>query len=199
MATTPAAVATTAPAVAAPAAAVAAPPPAPPKKRSGRWLYISLAAGAVLIVGIAADAASSGDKKKAAAPIATSSPTTSSAAATPAADETTEAETPIPTPPAEPAPDGTYTGSCDYELSDNMNNYPAHAGDLNGEVDVENTGNVGIVLKVTISWPQLGHAPIAMHKTVKVPYSGSLTVPFTPAGVRVGDRPVAVVSGQPRR
>jgi hypothetical protein len=164
-------------------------PVQPAKKPSRRWLYISLAAGAVLIVGTAAGAASSGDKKKAAAPIATSSHATSSVApSTTPPDISTESGV-NPTPEVFPSPDGTYTGTCDYELSTDFDNYETHAADLNGEVDVENTGNVGIVIKVAIAWPQLGHAPIAMHKTVKVPYGKTVTARFTqPIGQSEIDR-----------
>jgi hypothetical protein len=109
---------------------------------------------------------------------ASSASTTKPAPSTTPPDISTESGV-NPTPEVFPSPDGTYEGSCDYELSDDMNNYPAHAGDLNGEVDVTNTGNVGTVEKVTISWPQLGHPPIKLSKTVRVGYGQTKTVPFT--------------------
>jgi len=78
-----------------------------------------------------------------------------------------------------PNPDGTVTGTCAYELSSDLDNYETHAADLNAEVDAENTGNVGIVLTVTVTYPQLAHPSIVMTKKVNVPYGQTVTVPFT--------------------
>ncbi len=105
---------------------------------------------------------------------------TSTTKARPAA-ETTQPSEPETSAAPTPNPDGTYEGSCDYELVFDTFNGHDHMGDLNGEVDLENTGNVGTVEKVTISWPQLGHAPIKLSKTIKIGYGQSKTVQFTRA------------------
>lgn len=168
------------------------PPPVPPKRKPhyGRrvTLIIAGAIAVIVVIAVAASAGSNKDKKTGAQHIATStsaSASTSSSAPAPAVEESTS-EAP---PAAVPNPDGTFSGSCDYELATDIDNYDTHAGDLNGEVDVENTGNVGIVVKVTITWPQLGHTPIAMSKNVRVAYGQAKTVPFTkPVGSAVIER-----------
>ncbi|HMH91209.1 MAG TPA: hypothetical protein VK586_09010 [Streptosporangiaceae bacterium] len=78
---------------------------------------------------------------------------------------------------ATPDPKGTYTGSCDYTLGDNPGGNPGTAV-ATGEVDVVNTGNIGTVDTVTITWPQEGYAPLAMHATVKIAAGATLPVPF---------------------
>jgi hypothetical protein len=67
------------------------------------------------------------------------------------------------------------TGTCDYDLgSSGMGtDYTVSA-----EVVVKNTGNIGIKSRVTARWPQFGHAPIAMSKTVTVGYHKTVTVRF---------------------
>ena len=149
------------------------PPPMqpPPKKRHIlRWVLVGVA---VLAVAGGVGAASSGGKKQAAT-IATThtQPSTSAVAALETSSE-------APPPPATPNPDGTVTGTCAYELSSDLDNYETHAADLNAEVDAENTGNVGIVLTVTVTYPHLAHPSIVMTKKVKVPYGQTVTVPFT--------------------
>jgi hypothetical protein len=74
-------------------------------------------------------------------------------------------------PPA-PAPDGTYSGSCDVSLSDALygQNY------LTADVSLHNTGNVGTITRVRVSWGQQGFAPIVATRTVHVRYHGSKTV-----------------------
>lgn len=74
-----------------------------------------------------------------------------------------------------PDPSGTYTGSCDYTLGDSPATGTAIA---TGEVDVVNTGNIGTVVSVSITWPQEGFAPLAMHSTVKVPAGTTKPVSF---------------------
>jgi hypothetical protein len=95
-----------------------------------------------------------------------------------ATGNTLAAPNPPPTPSTAPAPapspDGTYSGSCDYTLSNAI-----YGNDhLTGEVDLKNTGNIGTVNRVRISWPQEGYAPIVAHKTVRVPAGGSKVVRF---------------------
>ncbi len=74
-----------------------------------------------------------------------------------------------PPPPATPDAKGTSTESCNYTLSQG----DSPGGTLTGEIDVTNTGNIGIVVKATEAWPQQGSNPITLTKTVKVPYGAS--------------------------
>ena len=157
--------------------APAPPPYIPPKKKRHVMRWVLIGAGVLLVGGIAAGAAGSGGTKQHAAPLAHTS-SAKAAPSTPPPDISTESGV-NPTPEVFPSPDGTFQGSCDYELVFDTFNGHDHMGDLNGEVDLENTGNVGTVEKVTISWPQLGHAPIKLSKTVKIGYGQSKTVQFT--------------------
>ncbi|GAB2838610.1 hypothetical protein GCM10027176_48520 [Actinoallomurus bryophytorum] len=67
------------------------------------------------------------------------------------------------------------TGTCDYDLgSSGMGtDYTVSA-----EVVVKNTGNISIKSQVTARWPQFGHAPVAMSKTVTVGYHKTVIVRF---------------------
>lgn len=73
-----------------------------------------------------------------------------------------------------PSPNGTFTGSCDYTLPVDID------GDykLIGDIEARNTGNIGIKVKVTIKWLQMGYDPVTESKTVKVKPGGSKTVKF---------------------
>jgi hypothetical protein len=85
---------------------------------------------------------------------------------------------PASSPPAaapSPSPNGTYQGSCNYDLGSNPAGGTAVA---TGDVEVTNTGNVGTVLQVQITWPQEGYAPLSMIKTVKVATGVTKDVPF---------------------
>jgi len=156
------------------------PPPTPPlmpaPRKRHHWRNTAFLIGVVLL-GMITIAIAAGGTKKAATPIATSAvavPSTSQAAPAPAEATTSEA------PPAVvPSPDGTVTGTCAYELSPDYTNYDVHAGDLNADVEAANTGNIGIVVKVTVTFPQLGHTAITMAKNVKVPNGATVTVHFT--------------------
>lgn len=72
------------------------------------------------------------------------------------ADYNSPSRNPEPT----PSPDGTFTGACDYTLGDEYA--------LIGDVEAENTGNIGMKVKVTIKWQQMGYDPITESETVKV-------------------------------
>lgn len=68
-------------------------------------------------------------------------------------------------PAATPSPDGTYQGACDYDLGDN----PAGGtGAATGDIDTTNTGNIGIKIRLTITWPQEGYASLSQSKTVRL-------------------------------
>jgi hypothetical protein len=91
-----------------------------------------------------------------------SAPTTS----TPAASTTTPA--PV------PSPNASGSGSCSYTLAGD----PSGSNYLTAEVDVTNTGNIGVTAKVSVSWPQEGFSPIKVTKTVKIPY-GANSMPIS--------------------
>jgi hypothetical protein len=74
--------------------------------------------------------------------------------------------------PAAPSPDGTYSGSCDVSLSDSLYGQDY----LTADVSLRNTGNVGTITRVRVSWGQQGFAPIMATRTVHVRYHGSKTV-----------------------
>lgn len=79
--------------------------------------------------------------------------------------------------PANNSPDAKakLTGTCDYDLGTSAmgTDYT-----ISAEVEVKNTGNIGIKAQVTARWPQFGHAPISASKTVTVGYKKTVTVRF---------------------
>src|SRR5712692_5381359 len=87
---------------------------------------------------------------------------------------------PSPSPPA-PQPDSkaTYTHSCSYVLGD-FTEHTATGYRFIGSTKIHNTGNVGIKVRVTMKWDQVGTNPITRVSTVKVPYQG-----FKPVNVTV--------------
>lgn len=74
-----------------------------------------------------------------------------------------------------PSPNGTYQGSCAYTLGNNPAGGTAVA---TGDVQVTNTGNIGTVVRVKITWPQQGYAPLAMTKRIRLAAGGSQDVQF---------------------
>ena len=76
--------------------------------------------------------------------------------------------------PAVPSPDGRYSGSCDVSLSSALYGQDY----LTADVRLRNTGNVGTITRVRVSWGQQGFSPITMTRTVHVRYHASKTVPF---------------------
>ncbi|HEY6276205.1 MAG TPA: hypothetical protein VIX86_07720 [Streptosporangiaceae bacterium] len=138
--------------------------PAPQPRRRGRLLLACGSSGlAGLVVGLVIGLAAGGTTTTAAghaSPAASAAPVAAPSSA------------PAPAPSPVPSPDATGTGSCDVSLSPGLNgpNY------LVSDVDVTNTGNVGAVVKVKVSWPQVGFAPIVKHKTVSVPYGQTVHV-----------------------
>jgi hypothetical protein len=136
-------------------------PPQPPQRRS--WVrrhkvltvFGGLAGGvvALLILGIALAATGTGSHKPQANNLAAPS------------------SAPAPAPTA--SPNGTVTGSCDVSLSDNSVSGQDY---LTADVQVQNTGNLGAVIKVTVGWPQQGFDDIKKSKTVHVPFGATKTV-----------------------
>jgi hypothetical protein len=62
----------------------------------------------------------------------------------------------------EPDPDGEYDVDCDYLLGSG-DNYRFVAGG-----DLENTGNIGIVVQVVVTWDRLGSPPARVEKRYRV-------------------------------
>ena len=54
-----------------------------------------------------------------------------------------------------------------HDLRDALTNNIYGNDHLIGEVDLTNTGNIGTVVRVRITWPQEGYAPITARKTVR--------------------------------
>lgn len=71
-----------------------------------------------------------------------------------------------------PDPKAKLTGTCDYSLSDTLGGRDT----FTAEIDVKNTGNIGVKVKVSASWPQFGFAPLKSTRTVTVPYHKTVTV-----------------------
>jgi hypothetical protein len=82
--------------------------------------------------------------------------------------------------PSGALPYGRVSGTCSHASVPDASQ--AHAADLVGHADVKNTGNVGITVTVTMTWPQLGQRPIAATKQgVKVDYGKTVSVSFNRA------------------
>lgn len=97
---------------------------------------------------------------------------TDAATSPPAPANSTSAHTP---PPAARSA-GKYVGSCDYTLNDNFNS--SIVAWATGDIEVTNTGNVGIVVTLKITWPQQGFPSLASHKTVRLAYGGRRDIQF---------------------
>jgi len=134
--------------------------PAPQRRRRGRLLLACGASGLAglvvgLVIGLAAGGTTTGTAARHTSPAASAAPVA----------------VPSSAPAPAPSPNATGTGSCDVSLS--TSNGPNY---LVSEVDVTNTGNVGAMIRVKVSWPQVGFAPIVKHKTVRVPYGQTVHV-----------------------
>ncbi|MPZ27559.1 MAG: hypothetical protein GEV12_14415 [Micromonosporaceae bacterium] len=128
-------------------------PQQPAKKKAPGWL-VAVVAGLFGLCGIGAVAAIATSDDE---PVGSTAPVeTGDAPAAPAADK--------PEPPAAPEPDGTTSGSCDLLLFTGPNDQSEFAA----SVDVENTGNIGIKVKVIVSFDQLGRDDYVLKDTVKV-------------------------------
>jgi hypothetical protein len=135
-----------------------------PKRRPGRRVILEVVGGiVVLFIGVAIGSA--GSKAGGNTPVAASAPPAQAATASASASPT----------PAEPSPNGTYQGSCNYTLGSDPVNGTAVA---TGDVQVTNTGNIGTITQVKITWPQQGYAPLAMSKTVRLAAGENQDVQF---------------------
>src|SRR4051794_1784842 len=111
--------------------------------------------------------------------VACGSTTTRTVTATvtePAAGEPTATETgpsePAPEPPQRqvPNPDGRFNLQCDYVLGDfGDSGDPAQGYRFIAGGRISNTGNIGIITRVKITWEQLGADPITYTREVRIP------------------------------
>lgn len=81
-------------------------------------------------------------------------------------------------------PKGDYNLNCDYVLGDfNESGDPAKGFRFLGGGTVSNEGNIGIRVRVTFRWQQLGVSPVVERKTLRVPVGRvrevNVTVPAT--------------------
>ncbi len=141
-------------------------PPQPPRKSWQRrhpvWFtVIALAVVLVVLVVVGAALGSPGSKPTA----STGSTTAPVAAATSAA---------APAPAPVPSPAGTISGSCDTSLSDSL--YGQNW--LTASVTASNTGNIGTIVRIKVSWPLQGFAPIVKVKKVRTAAGSSAQVEF---------------------
>ena len=79
---------------------------------------------------------------------AAGSPSSSSSSASLVPSSPANSYTP---PPPDPKPDAKYSHSCDYLLG-NFQDYSPQGFRFIAEARLNNTGNVGVVVKVTASW-----------------------------------------------
>jgi hypothetical protein len=140
------------------------PPQGPGRKRHTArnvLLIVSGALAVLIVAGVVGTALSGGHKSP------------GSAAGTPA-KVTTAPSSSAPPPPPTPNPAGTITGSCDVSLSSSLygQNY------LTAEVNADNTGNIGTTVRVHVSWPLQGFAPITQTRTVRVAAGATSQVEF---------------------
>jgi hypothetical protein len=73
-----------------------------------------------------------------------------------------------------PNPETEVTGTCDYSLSDTSGGQNF----FTGEAGVKNTGNIGLKVRVTATWPQYGFDPLSVKKTISVDYKQTVTMRF---------------------
>ena len=136
------------------------------------WITLGSIAGVfVLLAVIGGILAATGYKAPAAAPAAR---TATSAPATPTHTAAPVRHTSAPPPPVT-NPKGSYRGACNYTLGSDPVGGTAVA---TGDISVHNTGNVGIVMRLKITWPQQGYAPLTMSRTVRLATGASRDVQF---------------------
>lgn len=130
-------------------------------RRVLKWVAIAFAAFIVIgIVGAIAGGGNGDGEQQAGA----DEPATSRTTLTPPADET-RADPPEPEAP-ESDPEIESDLNCDYILDFEDFQTPDHR--FVGGGTIENTGNVGAVVRVTISWDQLGTDPVRFREEYRV-------------------------------
>jgi hypothetical protein len=85
-------------------------------------------------------------------------------------------QAPCATQPAPVAsPNGTYQGACDYTLGNDPVDGTAVA---TGDIETTNTGNIGEVIQLTLTWPQQGYSPLTQTKSVSLKPGAEQDVQF---------------------
>ncbi len=139
------------------------------------------------LVLIGALAGHGGNATKSAASSTKSVPSASQASPSPAA---TYSPAPV------PSPDGTFTNSCDYVLGD-FSSYTSTGYRFIAQANLNNTGNIGINVRVVASWDQVGTSSIVRKKVVGLKPGQEKTLNFTvPVGQNEIDLIQAVAIGQ---
>jgi len=141
------------------------PPPAQPRKRPKGGRVIAEIVGGVVLLFLGVAIGSTGKTTPSSSPAASSSqPAQAAATSAP----------PAPT-PVTASPNGTYQGACNYTLGDNPVGGTAVA---TGDVQVTNTGNIGTVVRVKITWPQQGYPSLAMTRKIRLTAGASQDVQY---------------------
>ena len=78
---------------------------------------------------------------------------------------------------AAPDPKADIQSTCDYVLGD-FTTGPSGYRAL-GQAKIHNTGNIGVKVRLTARWEQLGTSPLRMKKTVRVRRGHTRTLRFT--------------------
>jgi hypothetical protein len=140
------------------------PPPGPRRQSHTARNVVLIISGAVavLIAFGAISAALNGGHK------------TPGKAAGTAATVTTAPSSSAPPPPPTPNPAGTITGSCDVSLATSLYGQDY----LTAQVNADNTGNIGTMVRVRVSWPLQGFSPITRARTVRVAAGATSQVEF---------------------
>lgn len=142
------------------------PPEVPPQKKHHYVRNTVIVAGAAIVAGVAVGVVANAGHKTVFPP----SPPPHNYNTPSSLPPTTAAPAAV-----VPSPDGTFQGSCSYDLgSDPVGGTAVATGDINAV----NTGNIGIVTTLTITWPQEGYGPLKSSKTVKIPTGGQQDVQF---------------------
>jgi hypothetical protein len=84
----------------------------------------------------------------------------------------------VPPVPFISAPKAEYTSTCDYVLGDFSSN-TSHGFRFIAGADITNTGNVGITIRLTASFKQLGSRPLVVTKEGQIPYNGKRSIEIT--------------------
>ena len=76
-------------------------------------------------------------------------------------------------------PQDKYGSGCSFRVRSGHDSVAVRT--FAGEVaeQINNKGNVGLVMEVTAKWLQAGSAPITQTKTVRVPVGGNRALRFT--------------------
>lgn len=142
--------------------------PEPPRKSWPRRHKVLTGLGIAVAVITGAGIASAGSQPKHVTTAAAQPSDTPSTTYTPP-------PAPVNTPAPSPSPDGTVSYSCDSSLAAGI--YGTNW--LTGEADLQNTGNIGIVVRVKFKWHQEAYPDaVAPVRTVRLKTGASKVVRF---------------------